>query len=271
MVRRRRWLVAWIVLVVLSLPACQYITQPGIGFGNVVRGSGRQVQEERAVSDFRGVELATIGTLHIEVGEPESLRIEAEDNLLPYIQTTVRGETLVIEVQSGTSLRPTRPVNYVLTVDNLDSIALSSSGDAEAPDLESKLFTVQVSSSGGLQMGDLACDTFRATVSSSGDVSVGQVNGQRLEAELSSSGDLTVAGGTVDRQEIRISSSGNYSAQNLQSQQADVQLSSSGSATIRVAEQLTARLSSSGNVRYAGNPRTDVTTTSSGNVIHISE
>jgi hypothetical protein len=270
-VRGRRQFVVWIVLVVLALPACQFVSQPGTGLGNTIRGSGRVVQEERAVSGFRGVELATIGTLHIEVGEQESLRIEAEDNLLPYIQTTVRGETLIIEVQNGINLRTTRPVNYTLTVVNLDSIALSSSGNAEAPDLESKLFTVQVNSSGGLETGDLTCDTFRVTISSSGDVSVGQVNGQRLEAGLSSSGGLTVGGGTVERQEIQISSSGNYSAQNLQSQEADVQLSSSGSATIWVTERLTARLSSSGNLRYAGNPRTDVTTTSSGDAIHISE
>ena len=269
--RRRRELVGFAGVVAVLLLACQLVPRPGAGLGNTIRGSGKIAQEERAVGDFRGVELATIGTLHIEVGERESLRIQAEDNLLPYFQTTVRGETLVIDVQNGINLRTTRPVDYTLTVVDLESIALSSSGNAEAPDLESKLFTVQVSSSGGLKMGDLTCDTFRVTISSSGDVSVGQVNGQRLEAELGSSGGLTVAGGAVERQEVQISSSGNYTAQGLQSQEADVQLSSSGSATISVAERLTASLSSSGNLRYAGNPRTDVTTSSSGNVIHISE
>jgi len=270
-VKGRRGLVVFVGIAAVLLLACQLVPRPGAGFGNTIRGSGQVVQEERAVGDFRGVELATIGTLHIEVGERESLRIQAEDNLLPHFQTTVRGETLVIDVQRGTSLRPTRPVDYTLTVVDLDSIALSSSGNAEAPDLESKLFTVRVSSSGGLKMGDLTCDTFRAAISSSGDVSVGQVNGQRLEAELSSSGDLNVAGGAVERQEIQISSSGNCAAGNLHSQEADVRLSSSGSATIWVAERLTAHLSSSGSLHYAGNPRTDVTTSSSGNVIHVSE
>jgi hypothetical protein len=270
-VKGRRAFAVLVGIVSILLLACQLVPRPGAGLGNIVRGSGHVVEEERTVGDLRGVELATIGTLHIEVGERESLHIQAEDNLLPYIQTIMRGETLVIDVQQGTSLRTTRPVDYTLTVVDLDSIALSSSGNAEAPDLESKLFTVQVSSSGSLQMGDLTCDTFRVTVSSSGDVSVGQVNGQRLEAELSSSGDLTVAGGTVEQQEIRISSSGHYTARNLQSQEADVRLSSSGSATIWVAERLTANLSSSGSLRYAGNPRSEVTTSSSGNVIHISE
>jgi len=270
-VKGHRQLAVLIAMVTVSLLACQIVSLPRGSLGNTIRGSGRVAEEERAVSDFRGVELATLGTLHIEVGERESLRIEAEDNLLPYLKSEVRGETLTIEVQSGTNLRTTRPVHYYVTVVDLDSIALSSSGDAEAPDLESKLFTVRVSSSGGLQMGDLSCDTFRVEISSSGDVSVGQLDGQRLEAELRSSGDLTIAGGQIEWQEIQISSSGSYAARDLQSEEADMRLSSSGSATISVAERLTAHLSSSGNLRYAGNPRADVTTTSSGNVIHIGE
>ncbi len=261
-----------IAIAVIPLLACRIPSLPGGGFGtNTIRGSGQVGEEVRRISDLRGVELATIGTLHIEVGERESLRIEAEDNLLPYLESEVRGQTLTIKVEGGTNLRTNRPVHYYLTVVDLDSITLSSSGNAEAPDLESKLFTVRVSSSGNLKMGDLTCDTFRVTITSSGDVSVGQVDGQRLEAELSSSGDLTVAGGKMERQEIQISSSGNYTARDLESQEADVRLSSSGSATIWVRERLTARLSSSGNLRYAGDPRADITTSSSGNVIRIGD
>jgi hypothetical protein len=270
-VKGHRQLAVLIAMVTVSLLACQIVSLPRGSLGDTIRGSGRVAEGERAVSDFRGIELATIGTLHIEVGERESLRIEAEDNLLPYFESEVRGETLTIRVEGGTDLRTTRPVHYYVTVVDLDSITLSSSGDAEAPDLESKLFTVRVSSSGGLQMGDLTCDTFRVEISSSGDVSVDQLHGQRLEVELRSSGDLAIAGGEVERQKIRISSSGNHAARDLESQEVDVRLSSSGSATVWVRERLTADLSSSGDLRYAGDPRADVTTTSSGNVIHIGE
>lgn len=261
-----------IAIAVIPLLACRIPSLPGGGFGtNTIRGSGRVGQEERAVGSLRAVELATIGTLHIELGERESLRIEADDNLLPYFESEVRGKTLTIKVEGGTNLRTTRPVHYYLTVVDLDSITLSSAGNAEVSDIESKLFTVRVSSSGNLAMGNLACDTFRVEITSSGDVSVGEVHGQRLEAGLSSSGDLAIDGGEIERQEVQISSSGNYEARDLDSEEADVRLSSSGSATIWVREQLTARLSSSGNLRYAGNPRADITTSSSGNVIRIGD
>jgi hypothetical protein len=154
MVRGHRWLGVFIAIAVIPLLACWIPSLPGGGFGtNTIRGSGRVGEEERTVDGVRGVELATIGTLHIEIGERESLRIEADANLLPYFESEVRGETLTIKVEGGTNLRTTRPAHYYLTVVDLDSITLSSSGNVEAADLEAKLFTVRVSSSGNLQMG----------------------------------------------------------------------------------------------------------------------
>jgi hypothetical protein len=47
-----------------------------------VRGSGVLVEENRILGDISGLELAMPGTLYIQVGGGESLRIETEDNLM---------------------------------------------------------------------------------------------------------------------------------------------------------------------------------------------
>lgn len=250
----------------------------GIDFGTVplggvraVRGSGKVVEEERQVSGFTGVELATLGNLTIELGERESLRIEAEDNLLEYFEIEVRGGTLRIRTRSGVSLRNRRPVNYYLTVKELEEIVISSSGDVEAPDLEAKRFSVSISSSGDLEMGDLEADTLQVRISSSGNMQMGELHADRIEVTITSSGDLDIAGGEVEEQDITITSSGEYRARNLESAEAEVHLTSSGSATIGVREYLRANLSSSGDLRYIGNPEVDKTTTSSGDVEQIGD
>ena len=61
------------------------------------------------------------------------------------------------------------------------------------------------------------------------------------------------------------------SPQDLESSEAEVRLNSSGSATMWVRDRLRANLSSGGDLRYRGNPTVDATTTSSGDVIQISE
>ena len=257
----RRFLVAALAsLVLLSTLACAI---PGM---TTTRGSNRLAEEERDVSDFTGITLATIGTLYIEVGSFESLRIEAEDNLLELFETSVRNDMLTIKIRDNVNSRTRKPVSYHLTVIELDTIRLSSSGDAVAPDLEAKRFIVDLSSSGDLEMGDLDADELIVQLSSSGDMSMGDLRAGTLEAILSSSGDLSIAGGVVEKQDIVLSSSGDYVAGRLKNSEATVRLSSSGDATIRVSDYLNAHLTSSGDLLYYGNPELDISGSGSGDV-----
>jgi hypothetical protein len=267
--KQRIRFIVMVSVMAFSILACQV---GGIPFSNnEVRGSGNVVEESREVRGITGVELATTGTLHIEVGEREALRVEAEDNLLEYIETRVRGRTLVIDIPNDFNLRATRPINYYLTVTDLDTIEISSSGDIEAPDLETERFSVAISSSGDLLMGDLTADTLTVDISSSGDMMMGTLHAKTLRVDISSSGNLDVAGGEVEEQDITISSSGDYTARELESDEAKVRISSNGSATIRVSDYLEANLSSSGDLYYIGSPTVDVRTSSSGDVRRISE
>ena len=254
-----------LAFAILMVMAC------GVGNFGVVRGSGNVIEEKRTVSGISGVELATQGNLTIELGDTESLRIEAEDNLLEYFETTVRNGILIIRIRNNTNVRTTRPVNCYLTVKSVESIRIASSGDIQAPDLKTVQFSVNISSSGHLDMGSLEADSLKVKISSSGDVTMDELNADSLEVDISSSGNLTIAGGQVKSQNIDITSSGNYTAKNLASDEADVRISSSGEATIWAQDTLTVRLTSSGNVLYRGNPRVDLSSSSSGHVIQIGE
>ncbi|MFA9406244.1 MAG: head GIN domain-containing protein [Anaerolineales bacterium] len=234
----------------LSIMACSLggIT---LGEAETVRGSGDVVEETRAVSGVSGVNLATIGDMTIELGDTESLRIEAEDNLMEYLETEVRGGKLSIGTSDNIRLEPTKPIRYTLTVTGLDTIEISSVGDIQAPDLEAEQFSISISSTGDLTMGEL--------------------NANELDVDMSSTGSLGIAGGEVKTQTVTSSSTGNYTAEDLASGEADVRLSSTGSATIWVRDTLKANLSSTGDLRYRGDPTVDATTSSTGDVIHIAE
>jgi hypothetical protein len=238
------------VILVFSLVACDEIIIGDQG-RETVRGSGAVVEEDRDVSNISGVELTMQGTLTIVMGGGESLRIEAEDNLLEYIETDVRAGKLVIKTRPGINLQTTRPINYTLTVDELKTITISSSGDVEAERVQSESCSVTISSSGNVSIDSLDCTS--------------------LQVNISSSGNLEISGGQVQKQDITISSSGEYRASDLASVEAEVALTSSGTATIRVSDQLRGRLSSSGNIRYIGNPEVNVRTTSSGRTERINE
>jgi hypothetical protein len=257
--------------VVMLVAACGPGWETNIGSQQAVTGSGQVVEESRSVGGITDVELAMQGTLQIELGESESLRIEAEDNLLEYIETDVFGGTLTIRNSSGVTLLNTEPIRYYLMVTSLDSIVASSSGDIVGPGFETDRFSVAVHSSGNVTLGPLVCDSLDVEVSSSGGVEVESLEAATIDVQISSSGNVLIGRGSVGIQEVRISSSGEYDAAALASREARVHLTSSGGATLRVQDRLTADLSSSGSVFYYGSPSVDENATSSGRAVRAGD
>ena len=229
---RKEALVAFSVLSLVTLACSISINMP---VAKQVRGSGNVIMVERQVSGFHAVSLAGIGELHIEVGDEEKLLIQAEDNLLEYIDTTVQDGSLNIGFRSGYSLDPQEPINYFLSVKSLDSISVSGLGNANAPALQAGDFKVAISGSGSVELQGLEAD--------------------QLDVVISGLGSLAIGEGKVGDQAINISGSGTYKAQELQSNNAVVEISGLGNASIWADEKLTVRISGSGVVEYVGNPQ----------------
>jgi len=71
-----------------------------VGCAVAIRGSGDVIEETREISDFDRVSLDGIGEIILTQGDTTSLVVEAEDNLMQYIRTSVRGDELTIDIKS---------------------------------------------------------------------------------------------------------------------------------------------------------------------------
>lgn len=217
---------------------------------NVVRGSGRVVTESRSVSNFNAVALAGAGELTIVQGGTEALTIEAEDNLMTYIKTEVRGGTLSISADNNAStiFLPTKPIRYNLSVKNLRSVNLSGAGHIRSAILKSDQFNIEISGVGG--------------------VVIDHIEATNVTSTLSGVGGLTVSG-QVTNQTVRLSGLGNYEAPDLNSQSARVDISGAGGATIWARESLDVTTSGAGHVNYYGSPRLQQSKSGAGKVNNL--
>ncbi|MBN1262325.1 MAG: DUF2807 domain-containing protein [Anaerolineae bacterium] len=238
-------------------------TLGSLGF---IRGSGHVVEETFEVQDFTGVTLAGIGTLSIEQGETEQLRVEAEDNLIPYIETEIHNGALTIRFQEFTHIRPTRPINFFLTVKALEDLTLAGSGDIIVKDLEAQTFHARLNGSGKLVMAALEADHAIVAINGSGNIEIATLTAAALRARSSGSGDIDIAGGTVTEQDVTLTGSGNFRATALQSDRATIHITGGGNTTVRVRETLNASIAGSGSVRYVGTPAVESRVTGSGRV-----
>lgn len=221
-----------------------------VGERETIRGSGVVVETSVEVENFSRIAFAGSGNLYILQGFEESLEVEAEDNLIPYLEIEVRGNTLTIGTERGKNLRPTEPINFYLELIELDGLTLSGSGLVEVEELQSEDLSLTLSGSGNIVLGDLEAISLNVTLSGSGSIEVS---------------------GELEDQDLTLSGSGDYDAGDLRSSVADILISGSGGVEVQVEENLDVLISGSGNVRYHGSPRLDQRITGSGKVTQVSE
>lgn len=264
-----------------------------LGF-DIVGGSGNVVTREYDVKDFHSVRLAGIGSLSIDQTGEESLRIEAEDNLLDYLKVEVRGHELYLGVENKVSLRPTRSINYFLTVKDLEGIALTGSGSIHTSPLQAsslaisltgssdldtgrlsieKDFSLRLSGSGHSEMQSIKAENGEIIISGSGKMRSDEIEMAQIKLGITGAGDMRfrnvraesiethISGsgnieldGKTTEQELRISAAGKYRAQSFESARAKIKISGSGSAWVAVEERLDARISGAGSIHYRGRP-----------------
>lgn len=203
---------------------------------NVVDGSGRIMTASPAVSGFEAVTLAGNGLIILSQGQSEALTIEADDNILPHIETQVRNGVLIIGYDDqdwNTFYRPSQPIRFNLTVKDLTALNVSGSGE--------------------IRGANITTDRLELNLSGSGHVAIESLEATDLTVDVSGSGEIDLAG-RVDRQTVELAGMGAYRAGDLDSRVTRVTVSGSGQATVWAQERLTIDVSGSGQVNYYGDP-----------------
>ena len=210
----------------------------------LIRGSGNVIVEDRDVSGFDKIAIAGVGRIILTQGEKESLSIETDDNLMEYIKTEVKGDTLEIDFTDDIVLSrggrdvldPSEGFTFRISVIELEEVSVSGAADIQAEKLKT--------------------DRFSVSFSGAGDIKIDDLNAGRLNVFVSGAGDVEMAG-KVDYQEIRLSGFGRYDGFDLESQEADVTISGAGGANLWVTDFLSVTISGAGDVEYYGDPNVD--------------
>jgi len=181
-----------IVLVVLIVLAglASACTAPAFQV-DAVEGSGNVTRETRSVGKFSSIENTIAAEVQVSFGEAESVVVEAEDNLLPYIETEVKGRTLTIHTKPNTSIASTRPVRIQVTIQSLESANLSSSGSIGIDNVVAEKLSLDLSSSGTI-MATGAVDELTVTLNSSGTIACKDLQARSASVTNNSSGNVTV-------------------------------------------------------------------------------
>lgn len=209
-----------------------------------ISGDGKVVSQPRDLSEFNGIKVGSGIDVFLTQGEPQSVVVEADENLQEWIRTEVNGN--VLRIFTDKTIRSARSKKVHITCKTLDQLEISSAGDITSLNrFKTESIRIELSSAGDLEF-ELDADEINLSMSSAGNANLkGTAN--KLRADLSSAGDLN--------------------AFDLETKIADVSVSSAGNARVYVTEEASFRSSSAGSIHYRGEPNIkNISTSSAGSV-----
>jgi hypothetical protein len=220
-----------------AAPAMGFVSWDGneAYFGPGEPGSGVVKSQTREVNDFHAIEIEYPAQIIITQGKAASVKVEAEDNVLPGLITQVKNGTLNIFYKSddGKHVNPTKAVKITIVVKSLDDVQFSSAGE--------------------LTINGLKTDELDFSLNGAGKVVLDDITAKTIKLDLSGAGSLE-ASGVVDALDVNISGFGSYEGADLHSQTAKINISGAGSATTWVDDELDASVSGAGSINYYGSP-----------------
>lgn len=240
MTRRTPLLAAVAALLVLATSGAAHAL-----FDDTLVPSGKVASESRNVGSFSGVSVAIPGTVVVRQGEPVSVSIDADDNLLPQIETVVERGKLRIRFRRGVDVMGRATIRLLVVTPTIESLSVAGSGDLLSEALTS--------------------DALSVSVAGSGDVKIARLEVRSLKVSVAGSGDVKLAGRAAEVG-VSIAGSGDVQAGRLESRQARVSIAGAGDATLWVAESLKVSAVGSGDVRYYGDASVSKSVVGSGSV-----
>ncbi len=214
-----------------------------------VHGNGNMGSETRSVGDASRIESRGSFDVEIVKGGSPSIKIDADQNLIPYIITRSENGRLVIRTKEGVELKSDNKIKVTVTTAQLEEVQVDGSGN--------------VSSNDSFEGGNI----LKVGIAGSGNI-VLAVNTPKVEASIAGSGDINLSGETRDSK-IEIAGNGNYKTENLKAENVEIHIAGSGNARVYASVNLDIHIAGSGDVYYKGSPAIKQSIAGSGNIQQI--
>lgn len=193
-------------------------------------GSGHVINQQRNTGEFTKISVSAGINVELRKG-PRSVKVEADDNLMKFIETEVEGKTLRIGIRDNTNLQDTHITVYV-TAPEIDDINASSAADVDVKD--------ELKSNGKISL----------TASSSGSINT-KLDAPEVNAESSSAGSISISGRTKNFSATS-SSGASVKASELLSENTTAEASSGADIDTYASVSMDGNASSGADISYRG-------------------
>ncbi|HLI92995.1 MAG TPA: head GIN domain-containing protein [Puia sp.] len=230
-------------LILLSFPL--FLSSCNL-LGRRVHGDGNITTQDRAVNDFKNIEVGGAAKVLVSQGDQHSVKVEVDENLQQYIEVFQVGNKVVIRQKDGYNVDPTGDLKIYVTAPVYNDIDVSGACDiiGQAPITNPENLEMHISGAGEIKM---------------------EINAPQITAEITGSGSVNLKGETKSV-DIGLSGAADAHCFDLKAENTKVDISGAGSAEVYASVRLDASVGGAGSVKYKGNAEVNEHITGAGSV-----
>jgi hypothetical protein len=198
-----------------------------------VQGNGNIQKESRTVDNFTALDNHGSISVELTYGEKNAVTVEADENILPMITTTVKDGKLVIGSEGG-GYSSQHKLKVYVTMNRITGLDLHGSGG--------------ITGNGAFyNEGTTVLD-----LHGSGKIKLGFASFTNLQAGIHGSGNIELTSGKVENLDASTNGSGTLDAYDITSNNVKAKTSGSGDVKVVAVKSLAAETNGSGSVHYKG-------------------
>lgn len=215
-------------LLALTVVSCKH---------SVIVGNGKMKSDDRQVAHYDKivVDLPLDIRIHAGSGDGSLVKVNADENLLSYIKTEVKDNTLRIYRDELVKMQINGNASADISISSLNALTISGAGEVNID-------------------GNLTGKEFALELQGAGDISIANVNVDNLTASMAGAGSLEIKGGAVNTAEFNVAGTGGIEAYPLVIQNCTAGIAGAGGIEVSVVQNLTATVNGVGGITYKGNP-----------------
>ena len=217
------------------------------GYRERVQGNGNITTESRTTGNFKGVQLRGSMNVHLIKGADHAVKIEAEENIIPYIETYVNDEKLIIKYTDNVNINTRKNTTVMVTLPDLQEAEITGSGDitGETKFTGSDEIELKITGSGNMKL-ELDAPAVEAKITGSGDIHLSG-NTRNIECSTTGSGKIDAAALKAENAVVKTFGSGNIHV--FASVKLDATVNGSGDITCKGGGTVSSKIHGSGTVK----------------------
>jgi len=210
----------------LFFSSCQY-------FGDRIRGNGHIASREENVGSFNSVHASGAIDVHLRQDGSNSVKIEADENLMGFLEVFRDGNTLVIRTRNGYNLDPSREIVAIVSAPAYKNIGISGASKVTGEN------TISVN------------DQLNLEASGASKINL-DLNGGTVTGDISGASGLNLRG-QVSKIDVEASGASHVKAYDLVTDDAVFNCSGASSAEVTANKNLRVDASGASHIKYRGN------------------